>query len=163
MKPALQASMTVILMTALSGCNVSDLSRIFNFNFHKKEPVVETAPVVEDKNVKDVELAKVILKPKHLSLKVTRDPFAPLLVGSNENAVVPADVPLNEQILKDLQFLGLINMGDQPFALISVENVSKVYKVGDMIKSLSVAEIHADHIVLQKDNKTIKLNRGDKK
>lgn len=163
MKTAFHALMTVILMAALSGCNVNDLTRILNFDFNRKEPAAATASAVEDKTVKDIELAKVILKPKHLTLKVTRDPFAPLLAGSNENAPMVADAPLSEQLIRDIQFLGLINMGDQPFALISVENVSKVYKVGDLIKTLTVAEIHADHIVLEKDSKTIKLNRGDKK
>lgn len=161
MKNAIHVLMTFVLVTTLSGCNVNDLAKMLDFN--KKKIVAKKAPAVADKTVKDVELAKIILKPKNLSIKVTRDPFKPLLAGADENAPVVEDITFDEKWIKEIQFLGLINMGDQPFALISVENVSKVYKVGDAIKTLVVAEIHADHIVLQKDSKTIKLNRGDKK
>lgn len=115
-----------------------------------------------EKLVKDVELAKIILKPKHRPLAVTQDPFAPLFVGSEGNSFSGTNEQLDQDMTKDIRFLGLVNMGDKPYALLSVENVNSVYKINDQIKKMVLAEIHHEYIVLKRDSKMIKITRGDK-
>jgi hypothetical protein len=149
------------LMTALCGCDLNEVTKLMDFKLPKKAAVVELS-VNNEKVVNDVELAKIILKPKHRPLSVTQDPFAPLLVSSQDNSLSVENDQLDQDITKDIRFLGLVNMGDKPYALLSVENVNAVYKINDQIKRMVLAEIHQEYIVLKRDSKMIKLNRGDK-
>lgn len=148
-------------MTALCGCDLNEVTKLMDFRPPQKAAAVDLS-VNSEKLVKDVELAKIILKPKHRPLTVTQDPFAPLLAGSEGDPFSVDNNQLDQEITKDVRFLGLVNMGDKPYALLSVDNVNAVYKINDQIKRMVLAEIHQEYIVLKRDSKMIKLNRGDK-
>lgn len=144
-------------MASLTGCRgMIELPQALKSK-QKVEAAAET-PTLTDATIKDVELAKIILKPKRHELSGTNDPFKPLLTGLDSSA----DDQIGADVLKDIQYLGSIKMGDQISALLKVRDDKGVYKVNDQIKQWVISEIDQEYVLLKKDSVVLKLIRGDK-
>ncbi len=149
------------LVLFLSGCD--QLNSLF-LPKKKAPPVVEAKPIVP--MLEDTDLAKLILKPEPYKLKVTRDPFKPLIErkealekGTQEDAVL---YQMSQEQVKKMKYLGLIKMADQYSALIKTEKRKGVYKLNDEVEGFYITGIAPDHVVLEKQNMTFNLKRGEK-
>lgn len=125
----------------------------------QKSPVV--AAVTANAQVDDVQLAKIILKPKRHKLSVTRDPFEPLIKPKNSDGTVQSVEEIQQaDTLKGMHYLGMVKVGNDISALIKTEHAKDVYKVNDEVNLLKIKTIEEDSITFSKEGKTFKLKRG---
>ena len=153
----------IMLVFFLSGCD-----ELLKTVVPKKKRVKPPEPVSVVQYMDNIDLAKLILKPAPYQLKVTRDPFKPLIEKTDGEAL-PAAPQMDSDIVRELEekvkkikYLGALKMGDEYSALVKTEKKKGVYKVNDSLDEFTIIEIHPDHLVLQKNRFTFKLKRGDK-
>ena len=140
-----------ILILSLMGVGCNRVAKIMPL---KKE--APAAPAV--KKVESLELAKLILKPKKVEIDVSKDPFKPLINKEKE--------PLNSMEVynpEDLQFLGVVRVGEEYSALLKNEIQKGVFRIDDKIKDYTIVNIEETSVVLSNGNKTITLKRGEAK
>lgn len=111
--------------------------------------------------IKRTDLAKVIIKPKTDLLKVERDPFKPLVVKKRKRIQgVTVD---EDSILKDVDFLGVVRIGDNYSALLRTSDAKGAFTLGEKIGPYELTDITQEYIVFSKDNQTYKIKRGEEK
>lgn len=111
--------------------------------------------------IKRTDLAKVIIKPKTDLLKVERDPFKPLVVKKRKR--IEGVQVVEDSILKDVDFLGVVRIGDKYSALLRTSDAKGAFMIGEKIGPYELTEISQEYIVFSKDNQTFKIKRGDEK
>src|SRR4030095_8337078 len=141
----------LILVLATSGCEQIEPQARALLKKKKSVTVQEQAPLVS--MMDDTRLAKLILKPKPYELKVTRDPFKPLIERSDKSGgQLPAGnadlYKVEQDKVSKMRYLGVFKIGDQYSALIRTEKKKSVFKINDDIEGFTVMEIHEDHIIL---------------
>ncbi len=111
-------------------------------------------PVVE--KVEDLQLAKIILKPEKPEIKVTRDPFKPLMEGKGSAAVV---LNIGEQ-LERYKFMGVTKSDDEYVAFIKDGAKRGTYRKNDMLNEFKIVDIGPQEVLLLNGEKTFTLKRG---
>lgn len=153
----------LLVSFACSGCDayINFFKMMKNKQRRKEQQVLEQqTPALPP--VENVDLAKMLLKPKRQRIYVNRDPFKPLFVGVKTEAKDEKKEELSiEAILNQLDFMGVVKMGDRFTALIRNEKGKNVYIAGDKINELTIVEIKEDHIILKKGDKNYTLNRSN--
>ena len=146
MKPSAFLTVIILFLCLVTGCRKSSLP---------KESQAPIEPVVNA--VTSEELAQVILKPKPLDIQVPRDPFRPLFsqVGSDGSVRSPIAGEM------DIAYVGVIKIGEEYFALLRYGDKKGVFKLNDQINSLKITEIREDYVMLQHDQQSIKIKRGE--
>lgn len=145
----------LVLTIAAGGCD--------GFSAKKKHAPASTsgpADAAVSSYVEDVELAKIILRPKRHNLSVKRDPFEPLIKPKEMLDTMPIDQQREEDVLRGLEYLGLVRVGEKNSVLLKTEKGKGVYRINDKVGQLTIAEIHEDHIVFEKNDRNFKLKRG---
>lgn len=151
----------IIFVTfALTGCDQATV--LIGQWTGKRQAVIDNSASVKAVPVDDVQLAKIILKPKRHKLTITRDPFEPLIKPKNFDATRNAvdQHQLNDE-LKGMQYVGLVKVGDSFSALIRTDSKKGVYKVNDQVGQLTITAIEEGSITFIQGSKTYKLKRGD--
>ena len=143
----------VMLAVSLSGCEkLMEFYGIREKSSSKAKQ--EILSPVEEKKVKDEDLAKILLKPEHHTISVKSDPFRPLQltkvsVGEKK-----------DEVHVDIVLLGVIKLDNTYSALLKTPTEKNVCKVGDKIGTFKVKSITADYVVVTDGKQDIKLERG---
>ena len=143
----------------LTGCD--KLTAMINHKAANQQAIPETAAAVSATPVEDVQLAKIILKPKRHKLTITRDPFEPLIKPKNFDATSRSIEQQQNDDLKGMQYVGLVKVGDTISALIKTGTDKGVYKVNEQVNHLTITAIEESSITFIQGSKTFKLKRGD--
>jgi len=107
--------------------------------------------------VKNPELAKLILAPKAEKLRVSRDPFKPLIDRSARASKRETAPVMNLQMV----FLGTVKVGEEIRALVEVNDKKKFIGPNDVIQGYTVESLDRDQIIFVRDNQQKIIKRGD--
>lgn len=127
-----------------------------------KEPAKEEEkPLIE--YIESVDLAKVILKPERKPLKISRDPFKPIIAKDSDDEMAGEIIPIGqEQALEDVVLVGIVKLGAESRAYLKTDSKTGVFKVQDKIRGFAIVEINPDSVVLQSGDRKIVKKRGKK-
>lgn len=149
----------LICILVMSLCLVSSGCKEFANSWPGRKPK-KVAKTVEPKKADDINLSKIILKPKREKPNVSRDPFAPLL-GQDSAANPRLTKDVDE--LQGLEYLGVIKNQDEFSALLKFESKRMVKKIDDEIKGYRIVEMNPEELILTNGIKTKTVKRGAEK
>lgn len=148
----------LFLLLPLAGCDqLMNWYRRSTSKFADVENSPQAAQTsVEKLDVQDIDLAKILVKPERHELQINRDPFKPLLETDTPN------VQAKEDPLANMQFVGVVKVGDTFSALIKTEKGKNVYSVNDKLGELVIINITEEFVEFKKGEEVHQLKRGPK-
>ena len=152
-------------LVVLTGCDVMNNLAAGRAPFAKKSAPVPAAvqqpllPVMDSPD-----LAKMILKTERKPLKVSRDPFKPIVTRTGEEQSTGGDSSLytEEDNLDDVILIGVINFDGTLRAYLKTKSKTGVFKIGDKIRGYSIESIRTDKVVFKSEKNEVVKKREDK-
>lgn len=142
----------LVLSVCTSGCDLVKSKT-------KKQPAVIKPSL---KKVDDLDLAKILLKPKKADIQVSRDPFEPLVKAKKKKAITRIK-KLDNQEMQQYRFLGVARVDNEYVAYLKNGPVKGTYRKDDKVKDFTITEIGPDEVILFNGDQTITLKRGASK
>jgi hypothetical protein len=116
-------------------------------------------PVVQ--YVQNLELAKIILRPQHKELLVTRDPFNPIIAPAPKlNSFDRRSGAATKGQLDDVLVLGIVKLDQDYRAYIKFGDKTRVVSVQDTVGKYTITDINMDQVVFRSGNKEFIKKRG---
>lgn len=150
----------LIVMTFTSCDWLMDVYGIRKKRNRTPEEIAQSEELVEE--VQSTELAKLIIKPVPVPLRVKRDPFKPLF-EAKKNTSNSSQTEEEEDIFDSVDFLGVVKIGDRFAALLKTPDIKGAFVIGERVGVYTISEIAQEYVVFTKGEKTYKIKRGDEK
>ncbi|MBU0468264.1 MAG: hypothetical protein KKF78_00385 [Candidatus Omnitrophica bacterium] len=110
-------------------------------------------------SVNNLELAKLILKPKREELSITKDPFKPL--NQKAYSISKMDSPMNTSDVKSFRFLGVSKDNGEYVAFLKNGSERGAFRLQDKLSGYTIKKIQNDTVILSNGSQIIKLKRGE--
>ena len=146
-----------------SGCDKLPIPDKLNKLMPGKSKHVEQAkvePLME--KVESPQLAQMILKPEKHRMVIKRDPFQPLSMLTPVIAQTPGPEAQEEDILANLEYLGVVIINNEFSALLKMGEKKGIYHVKDKINTMTILDIKNEYVMLKSGSQTFTLKRGVK-
>ncbi len=148
----------IILQFALTGCEFFPSK-----DTDKKVPENQALIMSDDLDISQEEkdqLVSLFKKARPQQRIIEKDPFKPIITKhklEQKDNVLSGDS--KKDFLINIEYLGVVQIGDSYSALILVGQKKGVYSLKDKIKQLTITDIKNDHIMLVDGSEQYQIQR----